>query len=156
MNIILIRHSKHGEAVDGKVMIEGEYICQTAENYNRRLPAGKYEIRNVKCRQHSRKMLMLFASPMEKNAIACFKNSHCSYCKKRWFVSGNAVMPHYCPMFTTGNGIHGRDDGSIIVGNTICPGCVKDSLPTFKHLYERVRKALNRGKTVTVEIHEYF
>ncbi|MDO4195944.1 MAG: DUF5675 family protein [Prevotellaceae bacterium] len=154
MTINLIRSRVSGEALDGQIIIDGQFICCTAENAMSRIPAGKYEIHPIKCRQHARKVPMLFAWPLEGTEVEDFVNDRCGNCHRRGYVSGNAVMPHYCPMITTGNGIHGRNDGSIIVGNYICPGCLKNSRKSYDILSERIRKAVSRGYIVFLNIIE--
>ena len=51
------------ETIDGKLYIDGQKICDTAENANGALPEGEYEVTLLKCKQYKRKMLVL--SPVE-------------------------------------------------------------------------------------------
>ena len=55
-------------------------------------------------------------------------------------------------MLCPGNGVYNREDGSIIVGEYLVPGCLKHSRFTFDNLYDRIRKNLERGKAVTLTI----
>lgn len=53
---------------------------------------------------------------------------------------------------TLGNGVHGRSDGSIIVGERVVFGTIIHSTAVFDKLYERVKKAVQRGNEVVVRI----
>ena len=55
-------------------------------------------------------------------------------------------------MLKPGNGVYHRDDGSIIVGEFIAPGCLKNTKEKFDIIYERIRKNLERGNPVTLTI----
>ena len=61
-------------------------------------------------------------------------------------------MPCHCPMIKPGNGVHHRDDGSIILGTQIIPGCLSHPLQAFDPLAERIRKAIARGKEIKLVI----
>lgn len=64
MNIILkrIRHqpktpcAEPVEAIDGQIWIEGQKVCDCAENAHHCLPPGRYEIELVKNKKFGRKM----------------------------------------------------------------------------------------------------
>lgn len=66
------------------------------------------------------------------------------------FVNINTKRPRKCPMLKPGNGVYHRDDGSIIVGEFIAPGCLKNTKEKFDIIYERIRKNLERGNPVTL------
>ena len=59
-------------------------------------------------------------------------------------------------MLKPGNGIHNRNDGSIILGTYIAPGCLKHPKRAFNALYERIRKSASRGHELTLEIAEAY
>ena len=61
-------------------------------------------------------------------------------------------MPCYCPMLKPGNGLHHREDGSIILGTQVIPGCLSHPLQAFEPLAERIRKAIKRNKVITLII----
>ena len=63
-------------------------------------------------------------------------------------------MPRHCPMIKPGNGIHGRHDGSILVGTRSSFGCIIHPKTAFDTLYERIRKNLERKREVTLVIEE--
>jgi len=145
MNIKITRYQRIGNSIDGHLTIdESLRLCDTAENRFSALPEGSYPIRIVKCKQYGRKMICLHTEPP------------CQQCDKIAEVSGNTPMPCFCPMLKPGNGIHNRNDGSIILGTYIAPGCLKHPKRAFNALYERIRKSASRGHELTLEIAEAY
>lgn len=59
-------------------------------------------------------------------------------------------------MLKPGNGVYKREDGSIIVGEYIAPGCLKHPKETFDTIYDRIRKNVERGNEVTLIIEERY
>ena len=51
-----------------------------------------------------------------------------------------------------GNGIYNCQDGRILLGTTIIPGCLKNSKVPFLKLYDRINHAIRRGHTVELKI----
>ena len=145
MNIKITRYQRSGQSIDGHLTIdEGLRLCDTAENRSSALSEGVYPIRIVKCKQYCRKMICLTPEPP------------CQQCDKIAEVSGNTTMPCHCPMLKPGNGIHNRNDGSIILGTYIAPGCLSHPKQAFDALYERIRKSAARGHELTIEIEETY
>ena len=130
MNIELRRIRHRPETIDGQILIDGLRVCDCAENAHHCLPEGTYSITIVHCRQYARKMPLI--TPISNQSS----------------VINNRVCPMLCP----GNGVYNREDGSIIVGEYLVPGCLKHSRFTFDNLYDRIRKNLERGKAVTLTI----
>lgn len=150
MNITIKRTKSHGEYTHGQLSIDGTRICDTLENSNAQIPAGNYTIRLAKCKQHARKMPLIFPHPSTLNP-----HPLCDRCPKSLNPnpsSLNLTLPCYCPMLKAGNGVHNRLDGSIIVGKYNCRGSIIHSKTTFDPLYERIRKSVSRGNEVTVNI----
>ena len=136
LNLILSRTKVRGEYAHGHLSIDGLRICDTLENTNGLAPAGVYPITLIKCKHHSRKMPVL--NP----------NAPCDRCPKSLNPnpsSLNHTLPCWCPMLKPGNGICGRLDGSILVGQFNCLGSLIHPKTTFDSLYERIRKSLSRG-----------
>ena len=140
LNLVLTRLFTKGEYTHGSLSIDGIKICSTLENANALVPAGDYTIRLAKCKQYSRKMLLL--NP----------KAPCLKCPKLKLVTNNSVLPCYCPMLKPGNGVCGRLDGSILVGQRNCLGCLVHPKDAFDSLYERIRKSLSRGNEVILTI----
>ncbi|MCR4921485.1 MAG: DUF5675 family protein [Bacteroidaceae bacterium] len=80
---------------------------------------------------------------------------HICLCRNKTFgrrVPTIKEQPTIC--IVPGNGIWNATDGRIIVGHTICPGCVKLSRPLFILLYGRINAALRRGHEVLLRVTE--
>ena len=143
MIITIQRTLIRGEFCEGQLSIDGIKICHTLENTNSLVPAGEYHITLAKCKQYSRKMPVL--NP----------EAPCSLCKKSLNSqpsSLNSVLPCYCPMLKPGNGVCGRLDGSILVGQRNCLGCLVHPKDAFDSLFERIRKSISRGNEITLTI----
>lgn len=158
MNITIQRNKPKGDYTHGHLSIDGLRICDTLENTNGLAPAGVYPITLIKCKQYARKMPLLanlepcarlcrLARPRTLNFEPC-----CDKCPKLHCVCHNTLMPCWCPMLKPGNGICGRLDGSILVGQFNCLGCLIHPKTTFDPLYERIRKSLSRGNEVILTI----
>ena len=130
MHILITRYRYKPATIDGQLSIDGIRICDCAENAHTALPPGTYSIAIVHCRQYARKMPLI--TPISNQSS----------------VINNRV----CPMLKPGNGVYHREDGSILVGEYLVPGCLKHSRFTFDNLYDRIRKNLERGKEVTLTI----
>lgn len=104
MDIILTRTKRSRYAVDGFITINGQCICETAENVKNCLECGTYRI---SLRQ----------------------------------------MP-----FRAGNGVHTLKKGHILVGEALVPGVVIHSQPHYDRLYERIKKASQRGTEILLTI----
>ena len=142
MNIELRRIRHRPETIDGQIWIDGQRVCDSAENNKFALAPGTYPITLVKCHQHARKMPVI-------QMQGC---SLCQECKKLPYVGNNSTMPMICPMLKPGNGVYNRTDGSIIVGKHLAPGCLSHPLEAFHSLYERIRKNIERGNPVQLII----
>ena len=166
MNIELRRIRHRPETIDGQIWIDGQRVCDSAENNKFALAPGTYPITLVKCHQHARKMPVILAD--ESLRVQEFKSSNdtleplnqsktiellnCSACPKLPYVGNNSTMPMICPMLKPGNGVYNRTDGSIIVGKHLAPGCLSHPLEAFHSLYERIRKNNERGNPVYIII----
>ncbi len=143
MYITIQRTLIRGEFCEGQLSIDGLKICHTLENSNSLVPAGEYHITLAKCKQYARKMPVL--NP----------EAPCTLCKKSLHsqpTTLNSVLPCYCPMLKPGNGVCGRLDGSILVGQRNCLGCLVHPKDAFDSLYERIRKSISRGNEVILTI----
>lgn len=172
MNIRITRHRKTPEVIDGHLTIDGSVrLCDTAENAVTALPAGTYPVQVLKCHQHARKMPVICLADVLSGSeqLGTVKNStnpnhseqiittpNCSKCEKLKYVSNNTSMPCICPMLKPGNGVYHREDGSIILGTYIAPGCLKHSKEAFDTVYDRIRKSSERGHEITLTIEENY
>ena len=159
MNIELRRICHRPETIDGQIWIEGMKVCDCAENATSAIPVGTYPIILVKCKQYSRKMILLKdegAGMRDEgkslNPKLSTLNLRCEACPKLSFVSNNTTLPVYCPQIKPGNGVYNRTDGSIIVGKYLVPGCLSHPKQAFDALYDRIRKNIERGNPVMLTI----
>lgn len=132
-----------GEVTEGHLRIDGLQVCDTLENTFTCLSPGEYPVTLVKCKQYHRKMIIIGDH-----------NDTCENCAQLKEVYSNTLMPRHCPMIKPGNGIHGRHDGSILVGTRSSLGCIIHPRAAFDTLYERIRKNLERKREVTLVIEE--
>jgi hypothetical protein len=162
MKIEIKRTEVRAEAISGTLTINGQFICHTVENRLAALPVGTYSIQRHYCKQYNR-FMPLVGHPEHTNRHPEHTNRHpelvsgsktCEQCQQleEEEVSLNTTLPCSCPMLKPGNGIHGRTDGSILLGTLIIPGCLKHPLAAFDPLAERIRKALSRNKEITLTI----
>lgn len=127
MNMELRRISHGHEAVDGQIWIGDQKVCDCVENARTAIPAGTYPVRLIKCHQYNRKMPLI--------------------------MDGKPQSRAHCPLFCPGNGVHGRTDGRIIVGQSLVPGCLIHSQPAFDVLCERIRKNIARGNQINLIVY---
>ena len=143
MIISIQRILTKGELTEGQLIIDGRQICDTLENSQACLKTGhSYPLCLVKCRQFGRKM------------ICVGKKQACEACVKQQEVSYNTCLPRCCTLLKPGNGIHGRREGHILVGTRGARGLLIHPRMAFDSLYGRIRKSLERGHSVTLEIKE--
>ena len=148
MHIHITRHRQKPETIDGQLSIDGIHICDCAENAHTALPPGTYPIAIVHCRQYARKMpVVVLPIAQSSSPIA-----HCSSCPRKPHIGINTKLPRVCPMLKPGNGVFHREDGSIIVGEHLVPGCLKHPKTAFANLYDRIRKSAERGNDITLTI----
>ena len=140
LHIIITRDYSRKGYTHGHLTIDGVRVCSTLENANALVPKGQYPLSLIKCKQYSRKMPVLNS------------NCPCDRCPKLSLVSTNSTLPCFCPMLKPGNGIHGRFDGSILVGKYNCLNSLIHPKDIFDPLYERIRKSVSRGNQVTLTI----
>lgn len=148
INIELRRIGHRTDTIDGEIRIDGQKVCDCAENAHHCLPAGTYRIAVIKCRQHARKMPVV-VSP---NAHCSLLTAHCSSCHREPYIGINTSLPGRCVQLCPGNGVYNRTDGAIILGERVAPGCLRHSRAAFASLYDRIRKSAERGHDITLTI----
>ena len=151
MHIHITRHRQNPETIDGHLSIDGIHICDCAENAHTALPPGTYPIAIVPCRQYARKMPVVAIANAKANANSP-SLSLCSECPRKPHIGINTKLPCVCPMLKPGNGVYHREDGSIIVGEYLVPGCLKHPKTAFDNLFDRIRKSAERGHAITLTI----
>ena len=131
MNIKITRTTTGRLVTDGTLEIDGKPFCNTAEATPHRLPQGKYIITTRKDTRYARKM------PMAEKAKAAS-------------ASPAEAAPH--ATLAPGNGAYALGDATILVGKTLVAGVLLQTRECFDQLYDRIRKSLQRGNAVTLEI----
>ena len=150
MKIEILRTEKTGEAIIGMLHIDGQYICDTVENRMTTLVAGQYRIVRHYCKHYERFMPLVVKSSVRTAKLT----ATCLRCTSREQAGINTKMPRVCPMLKPGNGVHKREDGSIILGTQIVPGCLKHPMQVYKPLAERIRKSVKRKTVITLTIED--
>ncbi len=150
MKIEILRTEKTGEAVTGTLHIDGQYICDTAENRLNALPTGEYRIVRHYCKLYERFMPLVVKPYVGSTKL----KATCMRCEAQGTVGLNTPLPCVCPMLKPGNGVHKREDGSIILGTQIVPGCLKHPMKAYKPLAERIRKSVKRKTVIILNITE--
>ena len=154
MHIHITRHRQKSETIDGQLSIDGIHICDCAENAHTALPPGTYPIAIVHCRQYARKMPLVCdrAHCSQPIAHCSLLTANCSSCPRKLHIGINTSMPRKCVQLCPGNGVYHREDGSIIVGEYLVPGCLKHPKTAFANLFDRIRKSAERGHAITLTI----
>ena len=143
MLISLQRTYKISELIEGHLVIDDRHVCDTLENSLACLKAGRsYPISLVKCHQFGRKM------------ICVGKKQACDQCPKQAEVSQNSRLPRCCAMLKPGNGVYAHRERHILIGSRGAEGLLLHPRRAFELLYGRIRKCLESGKSVTLEIKE--
>lgn len=140
MIITIKRYRQKTDTIDGHLYIDGQKVCDTAENALYCLRQGTYPVEIRKCKQYARKM------PIISIGVEC------KDCPKMQFCCTNSNLPKYCPQLKPGNGVYNRTDGSIILGTYIVPGCLKRPREAFDSVYDRLRKSAERGHKIALTI----
>ena len=109
---------------DGVLMIDEQVVCSTLENAQNCLPSGRYSVRLGHSEVFRRKVPILI----------------------------NKQNPTIKGCLGFGNGAYKLRDGTILVGESDVSGLVVHSHKTFLQLYNRIAKALERGKDVEVVV----
>lgn len=149
MELKLIRIKHKSESIDGILKVDGEKLCDTAENTVGALQPGTYKILRHFCKQYNRFVPAILSGNVTTPEEL---TDWCKDCPKVKGATNNTIQKYYCPQLKMGNGIHNRDDGSILLGTTIIPGCLKKTREPYENLSERIRKVSGRGNEITLTI----
>lgn len=156
MNIELRRIRHKPQTFDGQIWIDGQRICDCAENANHCIPEGTYQVIVHKCAFHSRKMPLIILSTDYQPPCSDCSHSGCVGINSTPHKGGDGGGLLFCPMIKPGNGVFNRTDGSIIVGRCLAPGCLTHPKDAFNALYERIRKNAERGSEITLSIQNHY
>lgn len=133
MLIEIHRHRIRGTYCDSTLHIDGQHVCDCAENASHRIPSGLYDVQLLYNQEARRKLPTLFATP-----------------------EGNPSRPTESEpegVIKIGNGIH-KLSNQILVGTRCVSGVVIHSREAFLPLYDRINNSMRRGNTVQIQITE--
>lgn len=137
MEIKIIRFGRYHHAVSGRLLIDGQHVCDTLEQDTGSLPEGEY----LMCRNKASALPYYIYSGKEdigsglKQKAACVPEEE----NKKVFLS-------------MGNGIHGWRRHCIIVGECLHLGFLIRSQEHYDQLLPRLRMQLVRHRPIVVKI----
>ena len=153
MEIKIIRFGRYHHAVSGRLLIDGQHVCDTLEQDTGSLPEGEY----VMCRNKASALPYYIYSgkedigsgleqkadcvPEEKADCAPEEKSDCVPEEKNRKV-----------FLSMGNGIHGWRRRCIIVGECLHLGFLIRSQEHYDQLLPRLRMQLVRHRPIVVKI----
>lgn len=141
-------------AILGRLVWDGEKVCDTLERIDGCLPKGTYELKFAKCGKHKRLMPFLCSDTITR--FSAPEPSVCKRCaeerKKHCFGDTRQLHKIPCGMMQPGNGALNLRYGGIIIGEGHEPGYVTHSQELFLLLFGRLKKNMQRGKRLWVEI----
>ena len=180
MKITIQRIRINDLTIDGQLWIDNIKVCDTAESAINCLPNGVYKICIDKCAKANRRIPRISLQNKPCCCKCCkIEESRFEIYGKEYDSLKEAVQEnksdeelkalecnltemtcsrlkrhpsYYCPQIRSGNGVFGVTDGSILLGTYLAPGIVKKSRQAFDAIYERIRKNIERGKCVSLEI----
>lgn len=137
MEIKIIRFGSYHHAVSGRLLIDGQHVCDTLEQDTGSLPEGEY----VMCRNKASSL------------------PYYIYSGKEDIGSGLEQKSDYVPeeknrkvFLSMGNGIHGWRRRCIIVGECLHLGFLIRSQEHYDQLLPRLRMQLVRHRPIVVKI----
>lgn len=135
MHIKIKRNRTTRYGTDGRLYIDGNYVCDTTENPIHHLPTGSYRVTLQHNAAKRRKVPVL--TPLET------------------LKPSETLEPSAPRAFLAyGNGLHNIRDCRIHIGEFLVSGLVIHSYDTFKTLYDRINNSQRRGNEVTLTITE--
>lgn len=145
MEIKIIRFGRYHHAVSGRLLIDGQHVCDTLEQDNGSLPEGEY----VMCRNKASSLPYYIYSGKEDIGSGLEQKADCAPEKKSDCVPEEKNRKVFLSM---GNGIHGWRRRCIIVGECLHLGFLIRSQEHYDQLLPRLRMQLVRHRPIVVKI----
>ena len=145
MEIKIIRFGRYHHAVSGRLLIDGQHVCDTLEQDAGSLPEGEY----VMCRNKASSLPYYIYSGKEGIGNGLEQKSDCVPEKKSDCVPEEKNRKVFLSM---GNGIHGWRRRCIIVGECLHLGFLIRSQEHYDQLLPRLRMQLVRHRPIVVKI----
>ena len=145
MEIKIIRFGRYHHAVSGRLLIDGQHVCDTLEQDTGSLPEGEY----VMCRNKASALPYYIYSGKEDIGSALEQKADCAPEEKSDCVPEEKNRKVF---LTMGNGIHGWRRRCIIVGECLHLGFLIRSQEHYAQLLPRLRMQLVRHRPIVVKI----
>ena len=145
MEIKIIRFGRYHHAVSGRLLIDGQHVCDTLEQDTGSLPEGEY----VMCRNKASALPYYIYSGKEDIGSALEQKADCAPEEKSDCVPEEKNRKVFLSM---GNGIHGWRRRCIIVGECLHLGFLIRSQEHYDQLLPRLRMQLVRHRPIVVKI----
>lgn len=137
MEIKIIRFGRYHHAVSGRLLIDGQHVCDTLEQDTGSLPEGEY----VMCRNKASSLPYYIYSGKEDIGSGLEQKADCVLEEKNRKV-----------FLSMGNGIHGWRRRCIIVGECLHLDFLIRSQEHYDQLLPRLRMQLVRHRPIVVKI----
>ncbi|WP_439431393.1 hypothetical protein [Segatella copri] len=161
MEIKIIRFGRYHHAVSGRLLIDGQHVCDTLEQDTGSLPEGEY----VMCRNKASALPYYIYSGKEDIGSGLEQKADCvpekkSDCAKEQKADCAPEEKSDCVpeeknrkvFLSMGNGIHGWRRRCIIVGECLHLGFLIRSQEHYDQLLPRLRMQLVRHRPIVVKI----
>lgn len=145
MEIKIIRFGRYHHAVSGRLLIDGQHVCDTLEQDTGSLPEGEY----VMCRNKASALPYYIYSGKEDIGSGLEQKADCVLEEKSDCVPEEKNRKVFLSM---GNGIHGWRHRCIIVGECLHLGFLIRSQEHYDQLLPRLRMQLVRHRPIVVKI----
>lgn len=145
MEIKIIRFGRYHHAVSGRLLIDGQHVCDTLEQDAGSLPEGEY----VMCRNKASALPYYIYSGKEDIGSGLEQKADCAKEQKSDCVPEEKNRKVFLSM---GNGIHGWRRRCIIVGECLHLGFLIRSQEHYDQLLPRLRMQLVRHRPIVVKI----
>lgn len=145
MEIKIIRFGRYHHAVSGRLLIDGQHVCDTLEQDTGSLPEGEY----VMCRNKASALPYYIYSGKEDIGSGLEQKANCAKEQKSDCVPEEKNRKVFLSM---GNGIHGWRHRCIIVGECLHLGFLIRSQEHYDQLLPRLRMQLVRHRPIVVKI----
>ena len=153
MEIKIIRFGRYHHAVSGRLLIDGQHVCDTLEQDAGSLPEGEY----VMCRNKASALPYYIYSGKEDIGSGLEQKADCVPEEKADCVpeEKSDCVPeekNRKVFLSMGNGIHGWRRRCIIVGECLHLGFLIRSQEHYDQLLPRLRMQLVRHRPIVVKI----
>ena len=145
MEIKIIRFGRYHHAVSGRLLIDGQHVCDTLEQDTGSLPEGEY----VMCRNKASALPYYIYSGKEDIGSGLEQKADCVPEEKSDCAPEEKNRKVFLSM---GNGIHGWRHRCIIVGECLHLGFLIRSQEHYDQLLPRLRMQLVRHRPIVVKI----